>query len=247
MNEGDSPPPTDRTGNTGNDDQQYRTDDTVTREETREVPRKNALSTLAQSLRWLVGLPVLLAAFLLTRLLGSLSSFLDPLFGLVFLPLNIVLSFGLWGLAYVYADRQIREAEGTFRDAVRAVLDRIGPLIVLAVFYGVLVLLGLVALVLPGIYVATRLALAFPACVLDNQGVSESLSTGWETADGNLAKIFGILLVASVLTLPIVVAGATGNLDIVNSAAFELATVPVSAVLGAVSQLAIGRVYLENR
>jgi hypothetical protein len=247
MNEGDSPPPTDRDGDTGKDDQQYRTDDTETGEETREVPRKNALSTLAQSLRWLVGLPVLLAAFLLTDLVGAVTQFLDPVLGLVVLPIGWILSLGTGGLAYVYTDRHIRNEEGTFSDAVSTVLAQIGSLIALAVFSALIIAIGFVLLVLPGIYLAVRLGLAFPACVLDRQGVSESLSTSWDVADGNLLKIFGIsLALAPFAVLPVVV-GITGGVELIDSAMFELATAPVSALLSGIYAMAIARVYLENR
>jgi hypothetical protein len=114
--------------------------------------------------------------------------------------------------------------------------------------YVVAVTVGLILVILPGIYLFVRLSLAFPACVIDDRDALESLKTSWAVAKGNLLKLFGI----TVLSL-LVIGGAgiatalfTGFGD-----GFFLAFAAVGALVGAVLspivQFAYARVYLENR
>jgi hypothetical protein len=56
------------------------------------------------------------------------------------------------------------------------------------IIYGVVVLLGLIALVLPGLYVMFRLYLAVPAVMIDGDGPFEGFSKSWQLMDGSILK-----------------------------------------------------------
>ena len=114
-------------------------------------------------------------------------------------------------------------------------LAGLGPLLVLGllvaiaavagsppVVYGLLVLLGLVALVLT-IWFSTMLSLVTPVVVLENQGPARALARSWRLVNRSFWRVFGITLLAG-----IIVAIAGGILQL-----------PFS-VLGAVSGSGIG-------
>lgn len=132
--------------------------------------------------------------------------------------------------------------------ASSAVLGQFVSLIGTAIVYGLAVVIGFVLLIVPGIYLAVRLSLALPACVIDEQDALESINTSWSVAKGNLRKLFGISLLSFLVGIGATIATLffTGFGD-----EFYLALLAVSAVLGAVVtpvvQFAYVRVYLENR
>jgi membrane-anchored glycerophosphoryl diester phosphodiesterase (GDPDase) len=109
-------------------------------------------------------------------------------------------------------------------------------------------------LIIPGLYLAARLGLALPACVLDDQRAIESLKTSWSVAEGNLLKIGGLIgvlllgflvvgIASLVIALPItVVLGVTAG-----STLASLVTAPIFGILLGAFQMALARVYLENR
>jgi hypothetical protein len=114
-------------------------------------------------------------------------------------------------------------------------LAGLGPLLILGllaaiaalagsppVVYGLLVLLGLVALVLT-IWFSTMLSLVTPVVVLENQGPARALARSWRLVSRSFWRVFGITLLAG-----IIVAIAGGILQL-----------PFS-VLGAVSGTGIG-------
>jgi hypothetical protein len=108
--------------------------------------------------------------------------------------------------------------------------------------------IGLILLIIPGIYIGGRLILAFPACVLDGKGVSDSLSTGWDVGGGNVLKLVGIFLISAVAVVGLqILAGIFGGFSAVNSPVFLLLTAPITGILGGAVQMGVGRVYLENR
>lgn len=69
----------------------------------------------------------------------------------------------------------------------------------------ILVALGLILLVVPGVYVAVRLDLFFAAVMVDGHGPLRALSESWERTSGNSWTVFGLLLVLVVPTVTIFV------------------------------------------
>jgi hypothetical protein len=213
------------------------------------LPRKNAVDTVSQALNWLTGLPVLIGGFLVLGLINSLGQIVTGLFSLV----GFIISLILWGVAFKYAERlsfgeQVRGDIDEVTSMASEVTGQLLSLIGIAILYFLAVGLGFVLLVAPGVYLAARLALAFPACVLDGQGAIDSLSTSWEVASGNVLKLVGIVLINLLAAFGIsVIGGAVGGLALLQSPAFVLVTAPISAIIGATVQMAVARVYLENR
>lgn len=70
---------------------------------------------------------------------------------------------------------------------------------------GILILLGMVALVLPGLYLAVSFLLITPAVVIDDCGPIEALLESWERVNRHLRTVAGVALVLFLIT--IVIAG----------------------------------------
>lgn len=211
------------------------------------LQRKGVASTIGDGIEWLGRNPILIVVFFLYGLLELVGEFLGPL-GSVVTLLGYLVYFYLNGLVYVIGRD---EAMGDPVDLGRAssvVLGQFVSLIGVFIVYALAVGIGLILLIVPGLYLGARLSLALPACVIDEQDVFESLDTSWSVAKGNLLKLFGIFLVSFLIAVGTTIATllVTGFGE-----GFYLALLAVSAVLTAVVtpvvQFAYARVYLENR
>lgn len=239
------------------------------------IPREGAVATFRQGLGWVLGLPVLVGAFTLLGLLNTASTAVAPTaeaiesgqttnsaLSSVLSLLAFVVFLVVTGTAYVYAERRVTGADLTgsldeFFDVVTSVARRFFALLGVALLYIVSTVIGLVFLVIPGVYIGARLSLALPAVVIDDQGVIESLSTSWEVAQGNLLKIVGLVSLLFVGLIGAAIGGVFVALPVTG--AFEAANIPgaetagsaaidpiLAVVLGAY-HVALARVYLENR
>lgn len=82
----------------------------------------------------------------------------------------------------------------TVSGALEAAAERVRPAIGAVALYGVVVLAGLFALVLPGIWLAVRLYFAAQAAVVDGLGPVQSLKRSAELVRGSWWRTFGLLL-----------------------------------------------------
>lgn len=119
-------------------------------------------------------------------------------------------------LAIVISDsvlgRQTRLGE-----ALRRVAPRAGALVGVAILYGVIVVVGFILLIVPGIYVAVALSMSTTVAVLERQDVLASFRRSRQVVSGDWWRVFGYLLLTAVLTAVI---------DGVLTAVFTLANVP---------------------
>jgi len=211
------------------------------------VPRKNAVDTLSQGFSWLFGEPVLIGVFVAGAVVSGILQIAAP--GLRFVGSLVNLLVG--AVAFVAAERKLNQRPFDVSEAFNEAVGQIVPLIVIVIGYGIVVGIGLLLLIVPGIYLGARLSLALPACVLDKKGIGESFSTSWDVAGGNLGKIIGIFLLFAgiVFAVGIVSGGAAvaGGVSGQPDPALILVTSAIGAVVAGGYNLAIGRVYLENR
>ncbi len=208
------------------------------------VPRKDAVSTFGEAFDWLKRNPVLIGLFFVLGVVDAIGEEV-PLFSL--LGVLLVLYFG--GIAHLFARDELAGTAPDLAAASSRVVGRMLSLIGIFIVYTILVAVGLLLLILPGIYLLLRLSLAFPACVIDEQNAFESLSTSWEVAHGNLFKLLGIsilailaYLAAAIIAAIIAAAGGAGAFAIVI-----VVSAVVSAVVQPTVEMAYARIYLENR
>lgn len=161
-----------------------------------------------------------------------------------------LLGVALSGLAIQFAD----ETLGT-DDHQNSTAERFVYSILTSIALYVIVFVGFLLLVLPGIYFALKLSLAIPAIWIGDKGPIEALSDSWTRTSGNLVTILGIgalfFLVAMVLLLPVfgvVLSGAA--LESIAEGGFLLASpilvlaiLAVAVTIGSVSVAAQAVMY----
>lgn len=103
---------------------------------------------------------------------------------------GVLIQFLFGGLALQFADESLGNPDPERSLLVRAVLALITFVILVIV-----VAIGLVALILPGIYLALRLSLALPAVWVGDMGPIDALKDSWSRASGHLLTILGVNLV----------------------------------------------------
>ncbi|WP_440990379.1 hypothetical protein [Haloarchaeobius baliensis] len=129
------------------------------------------------------------------------------------------------GLAVVLTHQALAGAPATDRSYLRRTLSAIGATIVVAIIavsivlagfmlVGIVavagfvfppllvlaVLVGVVGVVIPVLYVALRLHLAFPAAFLDGETATDAVRRSWDRAGGNVWTVFGVQLVTGLLS-----------------------------------------------
>lgn len=209
---------------------------------TTRLQRKNSVDTMAEAFGWLKRNPELLLLFLVVGLVDGLGE-VSFLFGLLGFLLVIVAD----GIAHRFAYAEVQSRATSIGDEIGRVLGQLLSLVGATLIYFVAVTIGLILLIIPGIYLALRLSLAFPAIVIDDENAFDGLGTSWTVAKGNLLKLFGISLLAFVALFSTgLVAGVVGGLFESVAAVAALSAV-VTAVVSPIVQLSYGRVYLENR
>jgi hypothetical protein len=216
----------------------------------RTVKRRNAIETLTTAAGWLPTVPALVGLFLVVGLLNAAGQF-TILLALVSSLVSVVVS----AVAYLTAADLVEGRSPAIDDHVGTAVRRTPALVGISIVTFVGTAIGFVFLVIPGIYIALRLELAAVACVVDDQDLGESLSTSWEVAEGNLLKLFGIQLATGLVSLVVVavllfaLASPAALLQNDGAALFRvyLGVAPVTAILGPITEMAVGRIYLENR
>jgi hypothetical protein len=86
-------------------------------------------------------------------------------------------------------------------DSFSKVRGQIAGAIGLSFAVGFLVVLGCLALIVPGVLLAVRWSLAVPALVLENKDIGDAMSRSSELTEGNRGRVFVIWLLFVILNL----------------------------------------------
>jgi hypothetical protein len=122
------------------------------------------------------------------------------------------------------------------------------------VVYGLLVLLGLVALVLT-IWFSTMLSLVTPVVVLENQGPARALARSWRLVNRSFWRVFGITLLAGIivaiaggiLQLPFSVLGAVSGSGIGGTIIIVIGTIAAGTVTRPITAGVTVLLYVDMR
>ena len=209
---------------------------------TTRLQRKNSVDTMAEAFEWLKRNPELILLFLVVGLVDGLEE-VSFLFGLLGSLLLVVAD----AIAHRFAYAEAKNGATSIGDEIEHVLGRLLSLVGATLIYFVAVALGLVLLILPGIYLAIRLSLAFPAIVIDDENAFDGLATSWNVAEGNLLKLLGISLLAFVVIFSTTLVVAIFGTLFESVALIAIVSAVITAVVSPIVQLSYARVYLENR
>ena len=133
----------------------------------------------------------------------ALGSGLDPvaftwfqrLDGIVSLVLSMILT---GSLSYAVFE-ELSGRHATAAESLRVGLRRLAPVLATGLTVGVLVFLGLVALIVPGLILLCMLWLAVPVAVVERVGAIEAMRRSRDLTEGARMQIFGIILAVGVV------------------------------------------------
>ena len=141
-----------------------------------------------------------------------------------------------------------------WRSAMSAGIRRIVAIIVATIVAGVLMAIGFVLLIVPGIFVLVSLAVVWEALIIEGIGPMESIKRSWRLVSGERWRVFGaglLVIVLMVIFIGVVsavialilssVLGVSGGMTgyLVQQVA-SLLSIPLTAALGTV-------IYLDLR
>jgi hypothetical protein len=239
--------------------------------ESEMLPSRGTFQTYFDGLRESVRLPAVLALLFVAWVLFNVLAALPASIGLLVFLLSAAVGLLGAGMAYVYTDYSYRDREVSTANALRQTADRALPLLGVWFIFVVAFSVGFVLFIIPGLYIGGRLLLAFPACVLDDEGTFDSLSSSWELTSGDSLKPMGFLvaMLVSIIGITVVLAipqqivfsaldvgvSDAQSIEEITELAADPTFVTVSAVFSgaalavpvAAVQIAAAHMYLENR
>ena len=120
---------------------------------------------------------------------------------IVGLLLHFVLS-ALCQAMIVYATFQALRGRGVRAgESIARGLQRLGPILLTSILVGIIVALGTVLLVIPGIIASVILCVAIPACVVERLGPIESIERSSYLSRGYRWPIFGAFLAIGIVSI----------------------------------------------
>ncbi|MEG4057172.1 MULTISPECIES: hypothetical protein [unclassified Microcoleus] len=131
--------------------------------------------------------------------LGSAGVAFNIIYSFVVIPL-------LSGAMIFYTYRSLTRNQVTVGQAFNQANRRLLHLILVYIMFVGLVFAGLIALIIPGLYLAYRLIFSLYATVIDNSSALDSLSSSWELTKGRWWLVFrASFLIVFVVAVPIIV------------------------------------------
>ncbi|MFM1959965.1 MAG: hypothetical protein RL588_1482 [Pseudomonadota bacterium] len=93
------------------------------------------------------------------------------------------------------------DAGADFVPAIQAALPRLLPLLLTGILCSIITVLGLIALVVPGVILALMLSLSGYACILEGRSPVEALKRSRELTRGNRWRLLGLFILAGIAML----------------------------------------------
>jgi hypothetical protein len=177
-------------------------------------------------------LPTLSTSSTSQQVSSSFSAFfgaLIPLVASIFL-VTVVFFPIAQGSAIKLASERIEKGQAELGLSIRFAARKLIWIWILTIVVGILVFLGFIALIVPGIILAIMFALAFPVLLIENKGIGGSMGRSRQLVGHRWLKTF-----ATYLVLGIIVAIAAGIVSVI-SAPFGIASPVVSGILSALYQ-----------
>jgi hypothetical protein len=133
---------------------------------------------------------------------------------------------------------EVAGEDPSLEQSYRFGFHRLGSVLLVSVLVGLAIVGGLILLVIPGIYIAVRLAVSIEALVVEGRRGTEAMGRSWGLVGGHWWHAFGTLLVAALLTgivNAVITApfGATGwFVQAVAAAVATVVTLPYGVLVG---------------
>lgn len=160
-----------------------------------------ALDILARAIRLLPRVPSILGIYALVAILSLLANGLGNFASIVGQSVAVLIAYRELG----------GEADASNSLGVQLLISLLAALVA-----GFGIVVGLVFLIVPGLYLMIRLRLVVAAVMLEDAGPLEALGRSFDLTSGHGWTVFGVWLVPFVATLPVLVAVvvATGGISL---------------------------------
>ena len=139
--------------------------------------------------------------------------------------------------------REDGKVDWTVGELLKSINPKLLPLLGLSIVVGVLVFIGLIFFIIPGVILALVWFVAVPVMIIENKGVFESMSRSGELTKSNRWRLFGLMVVVylGILVVFILAGLLTAALPILGIIAFIVLAVIVYPWVGVV----VPTVYYE--
>jgi len=97
------------------------------------------------------------------------------------------------------ASEQIEKGQTDIGASIRFAASKLLWIWALSIVVGIIVVLGFIALVIPGIILAIMFSLAFPVLIIENKGILDSMGRSRELVSRRWLKTFAIFLVLGIV------------------------------------------------
>jgi hypothetical protein len=122
------------------------------------------------------------------------------------------------GITTKFTSDMLERGQANLQTSFNFTLTKVISLLAASIITGILIVLGLIALVIPGIILALMFSLVYPAIMLEGTGILGSLSRSRVLVSNRWLKTLGLLLVLGIIVAVVdgVVAVITAPLGVVS-------------------------------
>jgi hypothetical protein len=170
---------------------------------------------------------------------------------LAFLAIGLsLIGSALYTGAVVEAVNDMRDGRRDFSvgNLLQAASPVIIPLIAAGFLYGVMVVVGLILIIVPGLVFLTWFCLYAPAIVIEKRGIFAAFTRSRELVSGNGWRVFGVLIVAVLIQSVVQNLLQRIALNASDSAVvFTIVTTIASVITAPIISLAVSVMYFQLR
>jgi hypothetical protein len=170
----------------------------------------------------------LLSAYLFyIIIIDSFRTFFEALWIVVLLVIaSLLVSLFLGGMIIRMA-YDAKRGKPSLGKSARFVASKYITLLVASIISGIIVMLGFVALFIPGIFLGVKLFFVQYGILIGNKGVVSSLKNSWKITKGNWWRVFILMIVFSIVSMLISsVVAISSVLGIITSLVASLLIIP---------------------
>ena len=139
------------------------------------------------------------------------------------------------GITIKSTSDMLESGQANLQKSFNFTIAKIISLLAVSLITGILIVLGLIALIIPGLILALMFSLVYPAIMLENTSILESLSRSRVLVSNRWLKTLGLLLlfgiiVAVVIGVVEVITGPFGLVSPIISGILSAFIAPISAI-----------------
>jgi hypothetical protein len=192
-------------------------------------------------------MPAAAVVFVLTGILSAVLIAASPLLSILALIISLVATTLFTGMVVeLVADVQDGRRDAGVGRLLAAARPVIGSLILVAIVAGIAIGIGLVLIIIPGLFLITIWSVFAPVIVLEHPSGLKSLGRSRELVRGNGWRVFGVILVL-VVGVEIVAAVLEAIADSAGTGASIVVRVVVQILTAPLAALAASVLYFELR